>query len=217
MILGAFMNDIFEDSLLDDEDLEEEVPEVEVVSTPVPVVSTVSPTFTHQNQQLPVISTDDIATEVARREMELRKLEMAEWAEKKKILKGTPKIKELNRVWKKLRKGYSLVKALKGVVSVATWHKWREEYPEIAAMETQCREDRVDYLQDKIKSIAEQTERTKMGEVSRDKLMIDAYQTEIDRIDRLTANRLEDMKKHSTGVTNLTPIQINFAFRKKKQ
>ena len=211
------MNDIFEDSLLDDEDLEEEVPEVEVVSTPVPVVSTVSPTFTHQNQQLPVISTDDIATEVARREMELRKLEMAEWAEKKKILKGTPKIKELNRVWKKLRKGYSLVKALKGVVSVATWHKWREEYPEIAAMETQCREDRVDYLQDKIKSIAEQTERTKMGEVSRDKLMIDAYQTEIDRIDRLTANRLEDMKKHSTGVTNLTPIQINFAFRKKKQ
>lgn len=209
-----------EESLLDDEeylDSDENIPEVEVVSNPVPVVSTVSPTFTHQNQQLPVMTTDDIASEVAKREMELRKLEMAEWAEKKKILKGTPKIKELNRVWKKLRKGYSLVKALRGVVSVATWHKWREEYPEIAAMETQCREDRVDYLQDKIKSIAEQTERTKMGEVSRDKLMIDAYQTEIDRIDRLTANRLEDMKKHSSGVTNLTPIQINFAFKKKKQ
>lgn len=208
-----------EDSLLldDEEELEEDIPEVEVVSNPVPVVSTISPTFTHQNQQLPVMTTDDIATEVAKREMELRKLEICEWAEKKKILKGTPKIKELNRVWKKLRKGYSLVKALKGVVSVATWHKWREEYPEISAMETQCREDRVDYLQDKIKSIAEQTERTKMGEVSRDKLMIDAYQTEIDRIDRLTANRLEDMKKHSSGVTNLTPIQINFAFKKKKQ
>lgn len=206
-----------DESLLDDEELEEEVPEVEVVSTQPPAISTVAPTYTHQNQQLPVMTTDDIATEVAKREMELRKLEMAEWAEKKKILKGAPKIKELNRVWKKLRKGYSLVKALKGVVSVATWHKWREEYPEIAAMETQCREDRVDYLQDKIKSIAEQTERTKMGEVSRDKLMIDAYQTEIDRIDRLTANRLEDMKKHSSGVTNLTPIQINFAFRKKKQ
>lgn len=211
-----------DDSLLDDDnsdlyecddmsqeeylDSDENIPEVEVVST----------TPTQSNTQL-AVSDSDIASEVARREMELRKLEMAEWAEKKKILKGTPKIKELNRVWKKLRKGYSLVKALKGVVSVATWHKWREEYPEIAAMETQCREDRVDYLQDKIKSIAEQTERTKMGEVSRDKLMIDAYQTEIDRIDRLTANRLEDMKKHSTGVTNLTPIQINFAFRKKKQ
>lgn len=201
LLLDDENSDLYES---DDMSPEQDIPEVEVVSESTPIQS---------NTQL-TVSDSDIATEVARREMELRKLEMAEWAEKKKILKGTPKIKELNRVWKKLRKGYSLVKALKGVVSVATWHKWREEYPEIAAMETQCREDRVDYLQDKIKSIAEQTERTKMGEVSRDKLMIDAYQTEIDRIDRLTANRLEDMKKHSSGVTNLTPIQINFAFRK---
>lgn len=201
LLLDDENSDLYES---DDMSPEQDIPEVEVVSESTPIQS---------NTQL-TVSDSDIATEVARREMELRKLEMAEWAEKKKILKGAPKIKELNRVWKKLRKGYSLVKALKGVVSVATWHKWREEYPEIAAMETQCREDRVDYLQDKIKSIAEQTERTKMGEVSRDKLMIDAYQTEIDRIDRLTANRLEDMKKHSSGVTNLTPIQINFAFRK---
>lgn len=200
------------DSLLDDEDIEigDSVIEAEVINN-----NTGKELISHENNKS-VIDTEDIASEIAKKELAIRKAEIYQWAEKKKILKGAPKVSELNRVWRKLRKGYSLNKALRGVVSVATWCKWREEYPEIAAMEVQCREDRIDFLQDKIKSVAEQTQRTHMGEVSRDKLIIDSYQTEIDRIDRLTANRLGDMNRNNTGITNLTPIQINFAFRKNK-
>ena len=206
------MNDIFEDSLLDDdleEELESTVPEVSVVNA-IPVGHVNEP-----GTSTLVLSDNELASQAAQKEMELRKLEMAEWAEKKKILKGQPKIKELNRVWNKLRKGYPLVKALRGVVSVATWHKWREEYPEIAAMETQCREERVEYLQERIKNVAEQENRTRVGEVSRDKLMIDAYQSEIDRLDRLTQVRNNQLKTNGFGVVN--PIQINFSFGKKKQ
>lgn len=203
------MEDIFNDSLLD-EDLEEDIEFQETGTVPmVPQVSVSTPIVNAE-----VISDEQLASEAAKKEMELRKLEMAEWAEKKKILKGQPKIKELNRVWNKLRKGYPLVKALRGVVSVATWHKWREEYPEIAAMETQCREERVEYLQERIKNVAEQENRTRVGEVSRDKLMIDAYQSEIDRLDRLTQVRNNQLKTNGFGVVN--PIQINLAFGKKK-
>ena len=206
MCYYIIMNDIFEDSLLDD-DLEENFIETET-SPMVPQVSVSTPIVAQ------VVDDSTLASQAAQKEMELRKLEMAEWAEKKKILKGQPKIKELNRVWNKLRKGYPLVKALRGVVSVATWHKWREEYPEIAAMETQCREERVEYLQERIKNVAEQENRTRVGEVSRDKLMIDAYQSEIDRLDRLTQVRNNQLKTNGFGVVN--PIQINFAFGKKK-
>ncbi len=206
-----------DESLLDEEDFIE-TPDGLVIepgiheadTTPlIPQVSVSTPIVNAQ-----VIDDNALATEAAQKELERRKLEMAEWAEKKKILKGAPKIKELNRVWNKLRKGYPLVKALRGVVSVATWHKWREEYPEIAAMETQCREERVEYLQERIKNVAEQNDRTRVGEVSRDKLMIDAYQSEIDRLDRLTQVRNNQLKTNGFGVVN--PIQINLAFGKKK-
>ena len=197
-------NDLLNTDELDDA-IEGQIIE-EAVPVQQPIVVSVKPNA--------MINTSELATEAAKKELELRKLEMAEWAEKKKILKGAPKIKELNRVWNKLRKGYPLVKALRGVVSVATWYKWRDEYPEIAAMETQCREERVEYLQEKIKNVAEQNDRTRVGEVSRDKLMIDAYQSEIDRLDRLTQVRNNQLKTNGFGVVN--PIQINLAFGKKK-
>lgn len=204
-----------EDSLLDDEELEEDIPEVEVVSTQPPVVSTVAPTFTHQNQQLQVMNTDAIASEVAERELQLRRLELQEWAQKKKILKGAPKVRELNRVWRKLRKGFSINKAIKGVVSISTWHKWREEYPEIAAMEEQCYHDRLDKLQDNIHEAANNPD-THHGAIERDRTKIAAWDKEMDRItDRLTANRLQNGS--GGNPTHLTPIQINFTYRKKKQ
>lgn len=207
-----------DESLLDDEEDFIETPDGLVIepgsheTDAFPMVPQVSVSTPVVNAQ--IIDDNALATQAAQKELERRKLEMAEWAEKKKILKGAPKIKELNRVWNKLRKGYPLVKALRGVVSVATWHKWREEYPEIAAMETQCREERVEYLQERIKNVAEQNDRTRVGEVSRDKLMIDAYQSEIDRLDRLTQVRNNQLKTNGFGVVN--PIQINFAFGKKK-
>ena len=204
-----------EDSLLDDDELDEDIPEVEVVSPQPPVISTVAPIYTHQNQQLPVMkSTDAIASEVAERELQLRRLELQEWAQKKKILKGAPKVRELNRVWRKLRKGFSINKAIKGVVSISTWHKWREEYPEIAAMEEQCYHDRLDKLQDNIHEAANNPD-THHGAIERDRTKIAAWDKEMDRItDRLTANRLQNGK--GSNPTHLTPIQINFTYRKKK-
>ena len=208
------MNDFEDNSILDDEE-DEDIPEVEVISTQPPVISTVSPTYTHQNQQLPVVNTDAIAADVVEREMQLRKLELQEWAQKKKIIKGAPKIKELNRVWRKLRKGFSLNKAIKGVVSISTWHKWREEYPEIAAMEEQCYHDRLDKLQDKIHEVANNQD-THHGAIERDRTIMAACDKEMDRIeDRLTANRMQ--KGNGINPTHLTPIQINFTYRKKKQ
>lgn len=210
---NKIMNDFEDNSILDDEE-DEDIPEVEVISTQPPVISTVSPTYTHQNQQLPVLSTDAIASEVAERELQLRRLELQEWAQKKKILKGAPKVRELNRVWRKLRKGLSINKAIKGVVSISTWHKWREEYPEIAAMEEQCYHDRLDKLQDTIHEVAN-NKNISHGAIERDRTIMAACDKEMDRIeDRLTANR---MQKGPTNPTHLTPIQINFAFRKKKQ
>lgn len=198
-----------DNDLLNTDELDDAI-EGQIIEESVPV----QPMVVNIQPNKLIVNDKALASEAANKELELRKLEMAEWAEKKKILKGAPKIKELNRVWNKLKKGYPIIKAIKGVVSVATWHKWREEYPEIAAMEIQCREERVEQLQEKIRSIAEQEDRTRMGEVSRDKLMIDAYQTEIDRIDRLTENRNNGNKNNGFGTIN--PIQINLAFGKKK-
>ena len=195
-------------SLLDDDELEEDIPEVQVISS-----NTLPNTIQPQSIK-PVIDTDAIASEVAERELQLRRLELQEWAQKKKILKGAPKIRELNRVWKKLRKGFSINKAIKGVVSISTWHKWREEYPEIAAMEEQCYHDRLDRLQDNIHEAASNPD-THHGAIERDRTKIAAWDKEMDRItDRLTANRLQ---KGNANPTHLTPIQINFTYRKKKQ
>ena len=211
------MNDFEDNSILDDDEEELIIPEVQVVtnSTPATVPSNNNIVAVDTSAQAVVMkSTDAIAADVVEREMQLRKLELQEWAQKKKIIKGAPKIRELNRVWRKLRKGLSINKAIKGVVSISTWHKWREEYPEIAAMEEQCYHDRLDKLQDKIHEVANNQD-THHGAIERDRTIMAACDKEMDRIqDRLTANRMQ--KAGSINPTHLTPIQINFAFRKKK-
>lgn len=155
-----------------------------------------------------VVLTKEQDSAIFREELEkqqrLMRLKIATWAEQKNIIQGVPNIKKLNRIWRKLKKGTTLVKSLRGVCSVSTWYKWRKEYPEIAAMEEQCRQERIATLEEEMRNIADQPDRIKMGASARDKLMIDVRQKEIDRLDRLTENRLE---KGNAGTT--VPIQIN--------
>lgn len=159
------------------------------------------------NYDIALIDADEknaIFREELEKQRRIMRLNIASWAESKHIIQSVPNIDKLNRVWVKLRKGYPLVKCLRGVCSVASWYKWRKEYPEIAAMEEQCRQERIARLEEEMKNIADQPDRIKMGASARDKLMIDVRQKEIERLDRLTENRLE---KGNIGAT--VPIQIN--------
>ena len=138
---------------------------------------------------------------------------IAKWAEKKKIFNGTkpPEEKQLNRIFKKLKKGLPIVKAIKGVCSMPTWNKWKQEFPEVAAMEEQANAEAIDRMLDKKEQLAANPG-THMGEIARDKVQMDELQNRIDRIDRLTDVR---NNKNSGFAGNLMPIQINFGFGKK--
>ena len=163
----------------------------------------------------PAVPTDrEIISDVVQREIRLRKMELAAWAEQKGIFQGQPKVEQLTKVWRKLRKGKSLLKALKGVCSYTTWVKWRSQYPEIAAMEEECREFRVEKLQEQMMQIADKPDRTRMGETARDKLMIEVRQKELERIDRLTEIRMQ--AQQSKAGPAVVPIQINVAYGKEK-
>lgn len=152
--------------------------------------------------------------EAADRERRIRQLELAKWAEERRIISDAPPTpKQLQRIAIRLRKGYSIVKAIRRICSYTTWCKWREEYPEVLALEEQARAERIDILEDKKREVAELEGREKMGQLGRDKMKIDTYQSEIDRLDRLTENR---NKKSSAFGGGLTPIQINLAFGKQK-
>lgn len=162
----------------------------------------------------PVTEEKSEATIAAENEKLIRRLELATWAEEKGILKGEPKMERLTKVWSRMRKGKPIMKAIHGICSYTTWQKWRREYPEIAAMEEECREQRIHKLQEKILEIADQPERTRMGETARDRLMIEARLKEIERLDRLTESRMENTK---TNTPTVVPIQINVKYGKDEQ
>ena len=157
-----------------------------------------------------IVTDNDIKTLMSEREKRIRKMEIAAWAEKNGVFKHAPKMEVLEPVWVKLKNGVRLMEAIKGICSFNTWNTWRKEYPAILAMEEQCREERIAMLQREMMQIADQSDRTRMGESTRDKLMIDVRQKEIDRLDRLTEIRMqsEGNKKQSAVV----PIQINVAY-----
>lgn len=159
-----------------------------------------------------IVTDNDIKQLMSEREKRIRKMEVAAWAERKGLFKQTPKMEVLESVWEKLKNGIRLAEAIKDICSYNTWCHWRKEYPAILAMEEQCREERIAMLQREMMQIADQSDRTRMGESTRDKLMIDVRQKEIDRLDRLTEARMqaESSKKQSAVV----PIQINVAYGK---
>ena len=146
-------------------------------------------------------------------ERELRQSELQQWASKQRLINNAPPtVKQLNRIHKRLKKGYTIVKAIKKVCSYTTWCKWKETYPEVAALEEQARVEYVESLMDQKLALANQPDRTKMGEIARDKIHMDELQNRIDRIDRLTEIR---NKKSSAFGGSVIPIQINVGYGKK--
>lgn len=153
-------------------------------------------------------------SDAADKERRIRQLELAKWAEERRIIADAPPTPgQLQRIHIRLKKGYTLLKAIRKICSYPTWCKWREEYPEVLAMEEQARAERIEILMDKQKEIANQEGREKMGQLGRDKMRIDTYQQEIDRLDRLTEIR---NKKSSAFGGSVIPIQINVGYGKKK-
>ena len=145
-------------------------------------------------------------------ERERRKSELQLWASKQRLISNAPPtVKQLNRIHKRLKKGYTIVKAINKVCSYTTWQKWKEEYPECAAIEEQARQEYIEDLLDKKMALAA-NKGTHMGEIARDKIQMDELQNRIDRIDRLTENR---NKKNSAFGGSVIPIQINVGYGKK--
>lgn len=164
---------------------------------------------------LAAIDQEQLESKIATREKLVRQLELQSWAEKRRIFKGAPKLSEIKRVWKKLKKGLPLYKAIVGVCSMTSWEKWRREYPAIAAMEMECRILYLEHLREENMNIANNPD-THMGSVARDKLMIDVRQREIDRnegiLDRIREAGYIDANK--AVATTINPIQINITYGK---
>lgn len=150
--------------------------------------------------------------DVVDEERERRKSDLQVWAQKQRIITDAPPTtKQLKKIFNRLKKGATIVKAINKVCSVTTWNKWKVEYPEVAAIEEQAHAQYIESLQD-LKMQLAKNGGTKMGEIARDKLQIDELDKRIERIDRLTEIR---NKKNSAFGGNLVPIQINFGFGKK--
>ena len=184
-------------------DLQREPLEIEVVPTG-PAQDVYSLAAKEEKEQ--------IATAVAM-ERELRQSELQQWASKHRLINNAPPtVKQLKRIHNRLKKGATIVKAIRKVCSYTTWCKWKENYPEVAALEEQARVEYVESLMDQKLALANQPDRTKMGEIARDKIHMDELQNRIDRIDRLTEIR---NKKSSAFGGSVIPIQINVGYGKK--
>lgn len=163
---------------------------------------------------IPVQPTEqEIKEKVISEERRIRELEIAVWAENQKLLGGEPTAAILKEVYERLISGKTLIEALDGICGIKLWTEWRKEYPAVLALEEQARAEYSDKLEKEILAIADQRERTRMGEVSRDKTMIEARQRIIDRNDRLTEARLKAQSAIG-GAGAVVPVQINVKYGK---
>lgn len=165
---------------------------------------------------VPVEATDEELKEKAiSEERRIRELEIAVWAENEKLLGGEPTQAVLKEVYERLKDGKTLVEALEGICGVSLWNQWRKDYPVVVAIEEQARMEYSNKLEQEILNIADQRERTRRGEVDRDKLMMDARQRIIDRNDRLTEARMKAQQGKNLPGT-VVPVQINVKYGKQE-
>jgi hypothetical protein len=165
---------------------------------------------------VPVEATDEELKEKAiSEERRIRELEIAVWAENEKLLGGEPTQAVLKEVYERLKDGKTLVEALEGICGVTLWNQWRKDYPVVVAIEEQARMEYSNKLEQEILNIADQRERTRRGEVDRDKLMMDARQRIIDRNDRLTEARMKAQQGKNMPGT-VVPVQINVKYGKQE-
>lgn len=163
---------------------------------------------------IPVKATDkEIEEKVVSEERRIRELEIAVWAENEKLLGGEPTQAVLKEVYERLKDGKTLVEALEGICGISLWSRWRKDYPVVVAIEEQARAEYSHKLEQEILNIADQRERTRMGEVNRDKMMIEARQSIIDRNDRLTEARMKAQQNGNTAGA-VVPVQINVKYGK---
>ena len=163
---------------------------------------------------VPVKATEqEMKEKVISEERRIRELEIAVWAENEKLLGGEPTAAILKEVYERLVSGKTLVEALDGICGIKMWTEWRKEYPAVLALEEQARAEYSNRLEKEILQIADQRDRTRFGEVNRDKVMIDARQRIIDRNDRLTEARLKAQQALGTGGA-VVPVQINVKYGK---
>lgn len=155
----------------------------------------------------------EMKEKVISEERRIRELEIAVWAENQKLLGGEPTADILKEVYERLVAGKTLVEALDGICGIKLWTEWRKTYPAVLAIEEQARAEYSNRLEKEILSIADQRDRTRFGEVNRDKVMIDARQRIIDRNDRLTEARLNAQKAIGSGGA-VVPVQINVKYGK---
>lgn len=165
---------------------------------------------------VPVEATDEELKEKAiSEERRIRELEIAVWAENEKLLGGEPTQAVLKEVYERLKDGKTLVEALEGICGVSLWNQWRKDYPVVVSIEEQARMEYSNKLEQEILNIADQRERTRRGEVDRDKLMMDARQRIIDRNDRLTEARMKAQQGKNMPGT-VVPVQINVKYGKQE-
>lgn len=163
---------------------------------------------------VPVKATEaELQEKVISEERRIRELEIAVWAENEKLLGGEPTAAILKEVYERLVSGKTLLEALDGICGIKLWEQWRRDYPVVVAIEEQARAAYSDKLEREILAIADQRERNRMGEVSRDKLMIEARQRVIDRNDRLTEARLKANQTNNLPGA-VVPVQINVKYGK---
>ena len=163
------------------------------------------------NNGVNVIDKDkEMIKKAVEEEARVRRLEIASWAESKGIVKGVPTVEELETVWIRLQAGKTIKEAIKKICCYATWCKWRKEIPEVAMIEEEARYLYTQRIEEETKKIASQADRTKMGEVGRDRLWVETNFKLLERQDRLTENRM----KNESSAISLTPIQINVEYGK---
>jgi hypothetical protein len=168
----------------------------------------------HNSINIPAKATDnEIREKVISEERRIRELEIAVWAENEKLLGGDPTQAVLKEVYERLKDGKTLVEALEGICGISLWNKWRKDYPVVVAIEEQARMEYSHKLEQEILNIADQRERTRMGEVNRDKMMIEARQSIIDRNDRLTEARMKAQQGIGSAGA-VVPVQINVKYGK---
>lgn len=155
----------------------------------------------------------ELKEKVISEERRIRELEIAVWAENQKLLGGEPTAAVLKEVYERLISGKTLIEALDGICGIKLWTEWRKEYPAVLALEEQARAEYSNRLEKEILNIADQRDRTRFGEVNRDKVMIEARQRIIDRNDRLTEARLKAQNVIGNGGA-VVPVQINVKYGK---
>ena len=151
-----------------------------------------------------------VAPEIVKQLTEEKYRQISLWIKSNNYgLKSLERLNEvaIRKIFYKLMRGKSETTAIKGFCTWSTWCKLKDSDPEVRSIVEAAINYRKEKLSEEMLKIADQPDRTRVGEVARDKLMIDVRDREISRLDGVSS-RLE---KDKNG-TPIVPIQFNLNF-----